>query len=112
MARGCYDTALEDDFAAFSVAIIRVGVSLVRRQSQQDAQNVPAAQSGSAAAAGIAASDERARQLRYTQGDNSCLGHKIGSEEFFAPGTRTASGGLKPRWTQEVQEDDSDCEDY
>ena len=38
--------------------------------------------------------------------------HKVSSEEFFAPGTRTASGGLKPRWTQKVQEDDSDCEDY
>ena len=38
--------------------------------------------------------------------------HKVGSEEFFAPGTRTASGGLKPRCTQKVQEDDSDCEDY
>jgi hypothetical protein len=39
-------------------------------------------------------------------------GQKVSSEEFFAPGTRTASGGLKPRWTQKVQEDDSDCEDY
>ena len=32
VARGCYDTALEDDFAVFSAAVIRVGVSLVRRQ--------------------------------------------------------------------------------
>ena len=233
MARGCYDTALEDDFAAFSAAIIRVGVSLVRRQSQQDAQSPAAAAAAATPAAvqaGLNTSDERARQLRYTQGDNSCWkwsvgecsygenyrfehvgeagsqrhtvvdkdgqclmhvrrgqcsrrncpfghdgakdaaatgdqqqistppapptppapvirptgdptcynpaaraaaqrdrtqfavlhednkagrsrDHKVGSEEFFAPGTRTASGGQKPRWTQKVQEDDSDCED-
>ena len=227
VARECYDTALEDDFAAFSVAVIRVGVSLVRRQSQQDAQGPAAA---APAAAGLVASDERAKQLRYTQGDNSCwkwsvgecshgdncrfehVGeagsqrstvvdendqclmhmrrgqctrkncpfghdgnkaaaaaedkqqtpphappappappairqdgdpacyssaaraaaergrtqfsvlhedkagrsreHKVSSEEFFAPGSRTASGGLKPRWIQNTQEDDSDCEDY
>ena len=38
--------------------------------------------------------------------------HNVSSEEFFAPGTRTASGDLKPRWNQSIQEDDSDCEYY
>ena len=207
MARGCYDTDLEDDFAAFSAAVIRVGVSLVRRQSQLAA--APAA-----AQAGLDASDARARQLRFTQGDNSCwkwsvgecsygdkcrfehVGeagsqrstvvdeddqclmfsrrgqctrkncpfghngnnaaaaaaaaedqqpstpanatqsqptarrvftvlhqdkaektrklreHSVSSEEFFAPGTRTAAGDLKPRWFKDIPEDDSDCTDY
>ena len=209
VARGCYDTDLEDDFAAFSAAVIRVGVSLVRRQSQLAA--TPAA-----AQAGLDASDARARQLRFTQGDNSCwkwsvgecsygdkcrfehvgeagsqrstvvdeddqclmfsrrgqctrkncpFGHNgdnaaaaaaedqqpstpanttqsqpaiapparrvftvlhqekaektrrlrehgVSSEEFFAPGTRTADGDPKPRYFKDIPEDDSDCTDY
>ena len=71
VARVCYDTALEDDFAAFPTAVIRVGVSVVRRQSQQDAQS-PGAPAPAAAQAWLNASDGQARQLRYTQGANSC----------------------------------------
>ena len=77
VARGCYDTALEDNFAAFSAAVIRVGVLLVRRQSQQDAQS-PAAAAPTAVQAGLNATDERARQLRYTQDDNICWKWSVG----------------------------------
>ena len=46
---------------------------------------------------------EKTRKLRE---------HSVSSEEFFAPGTRTAAGGLKPRWIKDIPEDDSSCEDY
>ena len=215
MARGCYDTDLENNFAAFSAAVIRVGMSLTRRQSQQNAQS-PGDAAPAAAQAGLSASDDRARQLRFTQGDNSCwkwsvgecsygdncrfehvgeagsqrstvvdedgqclmfsrrgqctrrkcpFGHNgnqaaaaaedtpaanttqsqpairptgdpparrvftvlhqakaektrklrehgVSSEEFFAPGTRTAAGEPKPRFFKDIPEDDSDCTDY
>ena len=38
--------------------------------------------------------------------------HKISSKVFFAPGTRTAAGELKPRWVKDTPEDNSSCEDY
>ena len=46
---------------------------------------------------------EKTRKLRE---------HGVSSEEFFAPGTRTAAGDLKPRWFKDIPEDDSDCTDY
>jgi hypothetical protein len=38
--------------------------------------------------------------------------HNVSSEGCFAPGTRTAAGGLKPRYFKDIPEDDSDCQDY
>ena len=38
--------------------------------------------------------------------------HKTSSEVFFAPGTLTAAGNLKPRWVKDSPEDSSSCEDY
>jgi len=77
VARGCYDTDLENNFAAFSAAVIRVGISLTRRQSQRNAQS-PGDAAPAAAQAGLSASDDRARQLRFTQGDNSCWKWSVG----------------------------------
>ena len=64
--------------SAFSVAVIRVGILITRKQSQQDAQNPAAAATPAAAQAGLDASDELARQLRYTQGDNNCWKRSVG----------------------------------
>jgi hypothetical protein len=38
--------------------------------------------------------------------------HNVSSEDFFAPGTRTAAGDLKPRWVKDIPEENSSCEDY
>ena len=46
---------------------------------------------------------ERTRKMRE---------HSVSSEDFFAPGTRTAASDLKPRWFKDIPEDDSDCQDY
>ena len=46
---------------------------------------------------------ERTRKVRE---------HNVSSEGFFAPGTRTAAGDLKPRYFRDIPEDDSDCQDY